>query len=70
MASIAPRVSVPAAPAMPAKEDSFAVLKALGEASAVFIALTFIGGWSYLSSYFNDNPISSQGAKLSSIVTT
>jgi hypothetical protein len=55
---------------MPAKEDSFAVLKALGEASAVFIALTFIGGWSYLSSYFNDNPISSQGAKLSSIVTT
>ena len=69
MASVAPRVSVPAAPAM-AKEDSFAVLKALGEASAVFIALTFIGGWSYLSSYFNDNPISSQGAKLSSIVTT
>ena len=52
MASVAPRVSVPAAPAMPAKDDSFAVLKALGEASAVFIALTFIGGWSYLSSYF------------------
>ena len=45
-------MSVPAAPATPAKEDSFAVLKALGEASAVFVAVTFVGGWSYLSSYF------------------
>jgi hypothetical protein len=33
-------------------DDSFAVLKALAEASAVILALTFVGGWSYLSSYF------------------
>ena len=32
--------------------DSLAVLKALAEASAVFIALTFVGGWSYLASYY------------------
>ena len=34
------------------KEESFSVLKALAEASAVFVALTFVGGWSYLASYF------------------
>lgn len=33
-------------------EDSLALLKALAEASGVFIALTFIGGWSYLASYY------------------
>jgi hypothetical protein len=32
--------------------DSLAFLKSLAEASAVFIALTFIGGWSYLASYY------------------
>ena len=36
----------------PGKGDSFAVLKALAEASAVILALTFVGGWSYLSSYY------------------
>ena len=46
------RVSVPAQFEALGKQDSFAVLKALAEASAVFIALTFVGGWSYLSSYF------------------
>jgi uncharacterized membrane protein YhaH (DUF805 family) len=52
MASVAPGVSV-SAPETPAgKEDSLAVLKALAEASAVFVALTFIGGWSYLASYY------------------
>ena len=34
------------------KEDSLSVLKALAEASAVFVALTFVGGWSYLASYY------------------
>jgi hypothetical protein len=34
------------------KEDSLAVLKALGEASAVFVALMFVTGWSYLASYY------------------
>lgn len=40
--------------------DSFAVLKALAEASAIILALTFVGGWSYLSSYyrtFGVNPL-------------
>lgn len=32
--------------------DPLSVLKALAEASAIFIALTFIGGWSYLASYY------------------
>jgi hypothetical protein len=42
-----------AAPISPeAQEDSLAFLKALAEASAVFIALTFVGGWSYLASYY------------------
>jgi hypothetical protein len=34
-------------------EDSLAILKALAEASAVFVAFTFIGGWSYLASYYS-----------------
>ncbi|MBV8843739.1 MAG: hypothetical protein JO307_13095 [Bryobacterales bacterium] len=34
------------------KEDSLSVLKAIAEASAVFVALTFLGGWSYLASYY------------------
>ena len=34
------------------KEDSLAILKALAEASAIFIAVTFVGGWSYLASYY------------------
>jgi hypothetical protein len=34
-------------------EDSFALLKALAEASAVFVAFTFIGGWSYLASCYS-----------------
>jgi uncharacterized membrane protein YhaH (DUF805 family) len=52
MASVA-RVEAPARPDAPAaKEDSLAVLKALAEASAVFLALTFVGGWSYLASYY------------------
>jgi hypothetical protein len=36
-----------------AGDDSLALLKALAEASAVFVAFTFIGGWSYLSSYYS-----------------
>jgi hypothetical protein len=34
------------------REDAFSVLKALAEASAVIVAVTFVGGWSYLSSYY------------------
>jgi hypothetical protein len=37
---------------VPGKDDSFAVLKAVAEMSAVIVALTFVGGWSYLSSYY------------------
>ena len=35
-----------------AKDDSLAFLKSLAEVSAVFVGLTFIGGWSYLASYY------------------
>ncbi|MGD0778854.1 MAG: hypothetical protein ABSC05_39260 [Candidatus Solibacter sp.] len=45
-------VSAPASSAAQVKDDPLALLKALAEASAVFLALTFIGGWSYLSSYY------------------
>jgi len=34
------------------REDPLPVLKALAEAAAVFVALTFVGGWSYLASYY------------------
>jgi hypothetical protein len=34
-------------------QDSLAFLKALTEASAVFLAYTFIGGWSYLAAYYS-----------------
>ncbi|MGO9166673.1 MAG: hypothetical protein ACLP56_07355 [Candidatus Sulfotelmatobacter sp.] len=44
--------AVPVKPGLYPKEDSLAVLKTLAEASAVFIALTFVGGWSYLASYY------------------
>jgi hypothetical protein len=36
-----------------ASMDSLALLKALVEASAVFVAFTFIDGWSYLASYYS-----------------
>jgi hypothetical protein len=42
------------------KEDSLAVLKAVAEVSAVFVALMFVTGWSYLASYyqtFGANPL-------------
>lgn len=41
-----------AAAASAPKQDSLSVLKALAEASAVFVALTFVGGRSYLASYY------------------
>jgi hypothetical protein len=34
-------------------EHSLALLKAIAEASAIFVAFTFIGGWSYLASYYS-----------------
>jgi hypothetical protein len=36
-----------------AHHASLALLKSLAEASAVFVAFTFIGGWSYLASYYS-----------------
>ena len=42
------------------ENDPFSFLKLIAEASAVFIALTFVTGWSYLASYyktFGINPI-------------
>jgi uncharacterized membrane protein YhaH (DUF805 family) len=37
----------------PAKpEDALLVLKALAEVSSVFLVLTYVGGWSYLSAYY------------------
>ena len=33
-------------------EDTFSLLKAIGEASAVFLGLTFVAGWSYISTYY------------------
>lgn len=44
--------AVPVKPGPYPKEDSLSVLKAVAEASAVFVALTFVGGWSYLASYY------------------
>jgi hypothetical protein len=32
--------------------DSLALLKSLAEVSAVFVAFTYIGGWSYVASYY------------------
>jgi hypothetical protein len=33
--------------------DSLAFLKSLADASAVFVGFTYIGGWSYLASYYS-----------------
>jgi len=52
MASVASGASAGAQVQAPGNDDSLAVLKALAEASAVILALTFVGGWSYLSSYY------------------
>lgn len=52
---MAPAATGPPAPdgeASAVKEDSFAVLKALAEVSGVFVAVAFIGGWSYLAAYY------------------
>jgi hypothetical protein len=43
-----------------AENDPFSLLKLIAEASAAFIALTFVTGWSYLASYYKTfglNPI-------------
>lgn len=32
--------------------DSFSLLKSIAEASAVFVGLTFVAGWTYLASYY------------------
>ena len=42
----------PAPPPSGATVDPLSIGKAMGEAAAVFVALTFIDGWSYLSSYY------------------
>lgn len=45
---------------MAANEDSFSVLKSIGEASVVSTALVFVAGWSYLAAYYKTfglNPI-------------
>lgn len=36
----------------PEERDSFSVLKEIAEASSVFIAIAFVGGWSYLAAYY------------------
>jgi hypothetical protein len=42
------------APDLPAAaEDSLAFFKRLAELSAIFVGFTFIGGWSYLTSYYS-----------------
>jgi hypothetical protein len=43
-----------------AEGDGFALLKTLAEAGVVFVALTFVTGWSYLAAYYRTfglNPI-------------
>jgi hypothetical protein len=54
MATAATELPTPvAAEPPPVKEDPLAVLKALAEASAVFVAITYLGGWFYVSSYYH-----------------
>jgi hypothetical protein len=53
MAAVATELPTSAAAEPPsAKEDSLSVLKALAEASGIFVAVAFIGGWSYLAAYY------------------
>ena len=35
-----------------APDDAFAALKSVVEVSAVFVALAFVTGWSYMASYY------------------
>jgi hypothetical protein len=53
MATAAPELPTPAAAEPPVREDSLAVLKALAEASSVFVAITYLGGWFYVASYYH-----------------
>jgi hypothetical protein len=39
-------------PSGTSSDDSLSLLKALAEAAGVFVALTFVGGWSFLASYY------------------
>jgi hypothetical protein len=34
-------------------EDSLAVLKGLAEVSAIFVGFTYVGGWSYVATYYS-----------------
>jgi hypothetical protein len=43
----APPATEPAKP-----EDALTIVKALMEVSSVLLVLTFVGGWSYLASYY------------------
>jgi hypothetical protein len=43
-----------------AEDESLAFLKNLAEASALFVGFTFIGGWSYLASYYRTFGLNAQ----------
>jgi uncharacterized membrane protein YhaH (DUF805 family) len=45
-------MTTPPAIEAPESEDALAVVKALTEVSTVLLALTFVGGWSYLAAYY------------------
>jgi uncharacterized membrane protein YhaH (DUF805 family) len=50
--TLSPTMAAPPAfdPAKP--QDALVVVKALTEVSSVFLVLTYVGGWSYLSAYY------------------
>jgi len=47
-----PAAAAPAGAAQPAAEDSLGALKSIAEVGSLFVALSFVGGWSFMASYY------------------
>jgi hypothetical protein len=56
--------------AEPQQESVLTILKALSEISALFLAVAFVGGWSYLSSYYRTFGVDSLDLEFSSSVVS
>ena len=44
--------AVPTATSQPIAEDAFGALKSIAEVGGLFLALSFVGGWSFMASYY------------------
>ena len=49
---LTPAAVAPAPSSQPAAEDALGALKSIAEVGSLFLALSFVGGWSFMASYY------------------